>query len=130
MLGFFVNDEQDPPAPLKKRKDNTSKKKLKKRKKEAKEKTATVSTTDPEFSMFVKGDHKRQMACEAHTVCDVYGVVPDVEVTPGNVYDSVHAFMADSAFKPPHICKLNPSTFGRRIFSTMCAYRHVKFLRK
>ena len=116
------NDEQEPPAPPKKKKDNTSKKKLKKRKKEAKKKTATVSTTDPDCGMFVKGDHKRQMAYEAHTVCDVHGVVLDVEVTPGNVhdsvpfddlyeritkkFDSVHAFVADSAYKTPHICKL------------------------
>ena len=85
-------------------------------------KTATVSTTDPDCGMFVKGDHKRQMAYEAHTVCDVHGVVLDVEVTPGNVhdsvpfddlyeritkkFDSVHAFVADSAYKTPHICKL------------------------
>ena len=115
------SDEQNTPAPPKKKKDNTSKKKLKKRKKEAK-KTVTVSTTDPDCGLFVKGDHKRQMAYEAHTVCDVHGVVLDVEVTSGNVHDSVpfddlyervtkkfedvHAFVADSAYKTPHICKL------------------------
>ena len=115
------NDNNKPPAPPKKKRDNTSKKKLKKRKKEAK-KTVTVSTTDPDCGLFVKGDHKRQMAYEAHTACDVHGVVLDVEVTPGNVHDSVpfddlynrlvkkynsiHAFVADSAYKTPHICKL------------------------
>ena len=71
--------------------------------------------------MFVKGDHKKQLAYEAHTACDVHGVVLAVEVTPGNVHDSVpfddvydkvveqfpdvHAFVADSAYKTPHICK-------------------------
>ena len=115
------NDEQNPPAPPKKKRDNTSKKKLKKRKKEAK-KTVTVSTTDPDCGLFVKGDHKRQMAYEAHTACDVHGIVLDVEVTPGNVHDSVpfddlyervtkkfedvHTFVADSAYKTPHICKM------------------------
>ena len=124
----FENDSDDddsnepPTAPPKKKRDNTSKKKLKKRKKEPKKKTVTVSTTDPDCGLFVKGDHKRQMAYEAHTACDVHGVVLDVEVTPGNVhdsvpfddlyhrlvkkYDSIHAFVADSAYKTPHICKL------------------------
>ena len=104
----------EPPAPPKKKRDNTSKKKLKRRKKEAKKKTVTVSTTDPECSLFVKGDHKKQLAYEAHTACDVRGVVLAVEVTPGNVHDSVpfddvydkvvemfpdvHAFVVDSAY--------------------------------
>ena len=115
------DDTTEPPTPPKKKRDNTSKKKLKKRKKEAKKKTITVSTTDPECGLFVKGDHKKQMAYEAHTVCDVHGVVLEVEVTPGNVHDSVpfddvydrivekfpdvHTFVADSAYKTPHICK-------------------------
>ena len=122
----FKDDSDDdsnnePPTPPKKKRDNTSKKKLKKRKKEAKKKTVTVSTTDPDCGLFVKGDHKRQLAYEAHTACDVHGVVLAVEVTPGNVHDSVafddvydkvveqfpdvHAFVADSAYKTPHICK-------------------------
>ena len=67
------NDEQNPPAPPKKKKDNTCKQKLKKRKKEAR-KTVTVSTTDPNCGLFVKGDHKRQMAYEAQTACYVHGV--------------------------------------------------------
>ena len=115
------DDTTEPPASPKKKRDNTSKKKLKKRKKEAKKKTITVSTTDPDCGLFVKGDHKKQMAYEAHTVCDVHGVVLEVEVTPGNVHDSVpfddvydrivekfpdvHTFVADSAYKTPHICK-------------------------
>jgi len=115
------DDTTEPPTPPKKKRDNTSKKKLKKRKKEAKKKTVTISTTDPDCGLFVKGDHKKQMAYEAHTVCDVHGVVLEVEVTPGNVHDSVpfddvydrivekfpdvHTFVADSAYKTPHICK-------------------------
>ena len=115
------DDTTEPPTPPKKKRDNTSKKKLKKRKKEAKKKTVTVSTTDPDCGLFVKGDHKKQMAYEAHTICDVHGVVLEVEVTPGNVHDSVpfddvydrivekfpdvHTFVADSAYKTPHICK-------------------------
>jgi len=115
------DNHNEPPAPPKKKRDNTSRKKLKKRKKEAKKKTVTVSTTDPDCGLFVKGDHKKQLAYEAHTACDVHGVVLAVEVTPGNVHDSVafddvydkvveqfpqvHAFVADSAYKTPHICK-------------------------
>ena len=119
---FSDEDDQDcdPPVARKKR-DNTSKKKLKRRKKEAKMKTVTKSVTDPDSGLFVKGDHKRQFAYEAHTACDIHGFVLDVEVTPGNVHDSV-AFddvydkvveqypevttvVADSAYKTPHICK-------------------------
>ena len=49
----------------------------------------TVSTTDRECGMFVKGEHERQFAYEAHTACDRHGMVLEVEVTPGNVADSV-----------------------------------------
>ena len=49
----------------------------------------TVSTTDPESGMFVKGEHERQFAYEAHTACDKNGFVLAVEVTAGNVHDSV-----------------------------------------
>ena len=49
----------------------------------------TVSTTDPDSGMFVKGEHERQFAYEAHTACDKRGFVLDVEVTAGNVNDSV-----------------------------------------
>lgn len=49
----------------------------------------TVSPTDPDSGMFVKGEHERQFAYEAHTVCDSRGFVLDVEVTAGNVHDSV-----------------------------------------
>ena len=51
--------------------------------------TKTVSTTDPESGMFVKGEHERQFAYEAHTVCERHGFVLDVEITSGNVNDSV-----------------------------------------
>ena len=135
------DDTTEPPAPPKKKRDNTSKKKLKKRKKEAKKKTVTVSTTDPDCGLFVKGDHKKQMAYEAHTVCDVHGVVLEVEVTPGNVHDSVpfddvydrivekfpdvHTFVADGAYKTPHICKKVFS--DGRVLST--AYRRPQTMK-
>ena len=35
----------------------------------------TVSTTDPDCGMFVKGEHERQFAYEAHTACDKHGFV-------------------------------------------------------
>lgn len=73
----------------KKRRDNTSKKKLARRKKEAKRKQITVSKTDPESGLFRKGEHKKCFAYEAHTACDKHNFVLDVEVTPGNVHDSV-----------------------------------------
>ena len=49
----------------------------------------TVSTTDPDSGMFVKGAHERQFAYEAHTACDRHGMVLDVEITAGNIHDSV-----------------------------------------
>ena len=97
---------------------NTSKKKLARRKKM---KTVTQSVTDPESGLFVKGDHKRQFAYEAHTACDKHGYVLETVVTAGNVHDSVafddvydkvtekfpevKTVVADSAYKTPHICK-------------------------
>ena len=39
--------------------------------------------------MFVKGEHEWQFAYEAHTACDKNGMVLAVEVTAGNVSDSV-----------------------------------------
>ena len=119
---FSDDDDRDDEAPgPRKKRDNTSKKKLKRRKKEEKAKTVTKSVTDPDSGLFVKGDHKRQFAYEAHTACDVHGFVLEVEVTPGNVHDSVafdavydkvaekyenmKTVVADSAYKTPHICK-------------------------
>ena len=114
-------DDDKDNKPTKKKKDNTSKKKLKNRKKEEKKRKVTKSTTDPECGLFVKGDHKKQFAYEAHTACDKNGFVLEVEVTPGNVHDSVafddvydrlvekypevETIVADSAYKTPHICK-------------------------
>ena len=114
------DDDDEPPAPTKKRRDNTSKKKLARRKKE-KQHTVTRSVTDPDSGLFVKGEHKRQFAYEAHTVCDKHGFVLETVVTPGNVHDSVafdevydrvtadfpevETIVADSAYKTPHICK-------------------------
>ena len=46
-----------------------------------------VSTTDPESGMFIKGEHERQFAYEAHTACDRKGFILGVEVTAGNPVD-------------------------------------------
>ena len=115
---FDDNDNNnEPPSPSKPNK-NTSKKKLARRNKM---KTVTKSVTDPESGLFVKGDHKRQFAYEAHTACDKHGYILETVVTAGNVHDSVafddvydkvtekfpevETIVADSAYKTPHICK-------------------------
>ena len=114
-------DDDDTPKTSGKKKDNTSKKKLKNRKKAKKVKKITQSKTDPESGLFVKGEHQRQFAYEAHTACDKNGFVLETVVTPGNVHDSVafddvydklvenfpeiETIVADSAYKTPHICK-------------------------
>lgn len=79
------------------------------------------STTDPESGVFHKGEHRKCFAYEAHTACDLNNFVLGVNVTPGNVHDSVafddlysyickyfpehEAVVADSAYKTPYICK-------------------------
>ncbi len=114
-------DDEEPPVPPKKHRDNTSKKKLARRKKEKKTRTVTKSVTDPDCGLFVKGEHERKFAYEAHTACDENGFVLETVVTPGNVHDSVafddvydkvtasfhevETVVADSAYKTPHICK-------------------------
>lgn len=115
----FDNDD-DPPAPARKSRDNTSRKKLTRRKKE-KTRTVAKSVTDPESGLFVKGEHKRRFAYEAHTACDKNGFVLETVVTPGNIHDSVvfdavydkvtehfpktEVVVTDAAYKTPHICK-------------------------
>lgn len=84
-------------------------------------KETTVSNTDTESGLFHKGNHKMCFAYGAHTVCDRHNFILDVEVTAGNVHDSVvfdplyeritEAFpqieiiAMDSAYKTPWICK-------------------------
>lgn len=80
----------------------------------------TVSTTDPDSGMFIKGEHERQFAYEAHTACDRHGYILGAAVTPGNIHDSVAfdalyntvakqfnpTFLAmDSAYKTPWISR-------------------------
>ena len=113
-------DDEEPPSPPKEGRDDTSQKKLS-RGKEEKTRTITKSVTDPDCGLFVKGEHKRQFAYEAHTACEKNGFVLETVVTAGNVHDSVvfdevydkvtekfpqvETFVADSAYKTPHICK-------------------------
>ncbi len=114
----FDDDDHKPTKPG----TNMSKKKLARLKKQQKKmKKVTKSTTDPDCGMFVKGDHKKQFAYEAHTACDKNGFVLETVVTAGNVHDSVafddvydkvveqfpqvETIVADSAYKTPHICK-------------------------
>lgn len=84
----------------------------------------TVSTTEPDAGLFHKGDHKQCFAYGAHTVCDRNNFILDVEVTPGNVHDSVvfdtlydritarfpmvNTFAVDAGYKTPWI--------GKRLF--------------
>ena len=134
------DDDEPPKSGVKKRRDNTSRKKLARRKKE-KTRTVIKSVTDPDCGMFVKGEHQRQFAYEAHTACDQNGFVLESVVTPGNVHDSVafddvydritetfpeiETVVADSAYKTPHICK---RVFGDgRVLST--AYKRPQTMK-
>lgn len=79
------------------------------------------STTDPESGLFHKGEHKVVFAYTAHTVCDKHNFVLGVDLSAGNVHDSVmfdgvykdvisrfpeiEAIGVDSAYKTPWIMK-------------------------
>ena len=83
--------------------------------------TVTKSTTDPDAGLFHKGEHKQCFAYGAHTVCDANNFILDVEVTAGNLHDSVvfdtvydrvtgrfpaiETVVADAGYKTPWICK-------------------------
>lgn len=85
------------------------------------EKSVIESTTDPDSGVFHKSEHKKCFAYEAHTMCEKHGYVMEVEVTPGNVHDSVafdavferatehypeiKVVTADAGYKTPWICK-------------------------
>jgi len=47
------------------------------------------SKTDPECGMFHKGEHKKEFAYTTHVVCDKHSFVLGVDVSAGNVHDSV-----------------------------------------
>lgn len=99
--------------PLKKDDDDKSK--------PPKERIVTESTTDPDSGVFHKGEHKKCFAYEAHTVCDKHNFILEVEVTAGNVHDSVafdsvyrslkehypqvEVLTMDAGYKTPWICK-------------------------
>lgn len=86
-----------------------------------KTKEILTSATDPESGIFHKGEHKKCFAYEAHTACTDKNFVIAVEVTPGNIHDSIafdrlydeinkkypdhETIVADSAYKTPAICK-------------------------
>lgn len=47
------------------------------------------STTDPECGLFHKGEHKVEFAYTAHTACDKHNFILGVDVSAGNIHDSV-----------------------------------------
>ena len=103
------------------------------------EKEITVSTSDPESGLFHKGEHKVEFAYTAHVACDKKNFILGVEVTPGNIHDSVvfdavydevtktfpeiKTITVDAGYKTPWICKKiiederNPSTPYKRPMS-------------
>ena len=80
-----------------------------------------VSTTDPESGLFHKGEHKVDFAYTTHVACDKNNFILGMEVTPGNVHDSlvfdsvydkvverfpeVDTVVVDAGYKTPWICK-------------------------
>lgn len=54
------------------------------------------STTDPESGLFHKGEHKVVFAYTAHTACDKHNFILGVDISAGNVHDSI---MFDGLYK-------------------------------
>ena len=52
-------------------------------------KNAKSSTTDPDCGLFHKGEHKIEFAYTAHAACDKHNFVLGMDVSAGNVHDSV-----------------------------------------
>lgn len=59
-------------------------------------KNIKTSTTDPDCGLFHKGEHKVEFAYTAHTACDKHNFVLGVDVSSGNIHDSV---MFDGLYK-------------------------------
>ena len=84
-------------------------------------KEITVSTTDPDSGMFVKGEHERSFAYSAHVACDSNNFILSKVVTAGNIHDSrvfdavydttvnkfpeIETVTVDAGYKTPWICK-------------------------
>lgn len=63
---------------------------------ELKEEIVTVKKplSDPEAGIFMKGEHERQIAYTAQTICDINGFILDTEVSPANMHDSTTFYTA------------------------------------
>jgi len=114
------------------------------------EKQVTVSTTDPEYGLFHKGEHKVEFAYTAHVACDENNFVLFCEITPGNVHDSivfdtvyddatekfdeVESVAVDAGYKTPWICKKvqengrNISTAYKRPMSKQGFFRSYEYV--
>ena len=111
-----------------------NKKPLKKTKKSADTKVVVESTTDPDSGMFFKNEKEKCFAYLAHTACDNNNYVIDVNITSGNIHDSVGfinlyssiknrysteniiAIAMDAGYITPHICK---TVFDDNILPTL-----------
>ena len=109
-----------------------------------------VSTTDPESGLFHKGEHKIEFAYTTHVACDKNNFILGLEVTPGNVHDSlifdqvydqvverfpeVDTVVVDAGYKTPWICKKiiddgrNPSMPYKRPMGKKGFFRSYEFV--
>lgn len=79
------------------------------------------------IGLLVKGAHKKQPACEAHTAR--HGYVTGMEVTPGNVHDSevfddVYDQITESSLNRSKRANDNPSM--TRLFLFICQIKALK----
>ena len=59
-------------------------------------KNIKTSTTDPDCGLFHKGEHKVEFAYTTHVACDKHNFILGVDISAGNVHDSV---MFDGLYK-------------------------------
>lgn len=99
-------------------------------KEESKTTIKTISTTDPDSGMFVKGEHERQFAYVDQVACDKNGYVLAYEVNSGNTHDS-KAFLP---FFENKLVKFNPRVicadagYANAYTAYLIQKRNIKFL--
>lgn len=99
-------------------------------KKKEQTKEITVSKTDNEAGMFVKGEHERSFAYVDQVACDLNGWILDFEVNPANMHDS-KAFLP---FFENKLIKFNPNTicadagYANALIAKNVQYNGIKLL--
>lgn len=97
---------------------------------DGKTKEITVSKTDSEAGMFVKGEHERSFAYVDQVACDKHGWILGFDVNPANMHDS-KAFLP---FFEDKLLKYNPEVicadagYANALLAKKVQYQGIKLL--